>query len=168
MAKARRDGRPSLVEKGQIGLHQVEDVGGVGALWTRALDVGLPAKFVRHRPPHSIGDKAALDPEDDVPVGRHSARWTDIASHPLGGGGPGLEKTRERSAALPRIEVNRPGGDAYKEVRWLLGGRRCCLVNPCPVCILQLASNRRAVTCCGPVRTSGGGSSTHVCVSIKL
>jgi hypothetical protein len=60
----------------------------------------LAAKLLAHRPPHSIGDKAALDPEDDVPEEGYSTRRTDVAADPLSGGCIRSEKTRERSAAL--------------------------------------------------------------------
>lgn len=111
-------GDSGLVQQGQIGSRQFEDFGRVGALWTRALDVDLAAKLVRQRPPHSIDDKPALDPEDDVPEEGHSARRTDVAPYPSSGGRIGLEKTRERSTALSRIEVNRPGGDVADHLLW--------------------------------------------------
>jgi hypothetical protein len=53
--------------QGQSASHQVEDFGRVGVLWTRALDVSLAAKLVRQRPRQPIDDKAAFDPEDDMP-----------------------------------------------------------------------------------------------------
>ena len=58
---------PSLVEQGQIVSHQVEGFGCVGAAAARALLIDLAAKLVSRRPSHSIDDKAALDPEDDMP-----------------------------------------------------------------------------------------------------
>jgi hypothetical protein len=45
--------------QGDIASQQVADVGGVGALWTRALEVGLATKLVRQRPP-SIDDEPAF------------------------------------------------------------------------------------------------------------
>jgi hypothetical protein len=85
--------------QGDIASQQVEDVGGVGALWTRALEVGLATKLVRQRPPHSIDDEPAFHLEDDVPKKGHSTRQTDVASYPSSGGRIGLEKTRECSVA---------------------------------------------------------------------
>jgi hypothetical protein len=84
--------------QGDIASQQVEDVGGVGALWTRALEVGLATKLVRQRPP-SIDDEPAFRLEDGVPKKGHSTRQTDAASHPSSGGRIGLEKTRECSVA---------------------------------------------------------------------
>jgi len=89
-----------LIQPRYIVSHEFKDFRGVGAPSTGALDVDLAAKLLCHRPPHSIGDKAALDPEEDVPEEGYSAHRTDIASCPLGGGRIGLKKTRERSAAL--------------------------------------------------------------------
>jgi hypothetical protein len=100
---------PRLIQPRNIVAHEFKDFGRVRAVATRAFKIDLVAKLIGQRPSNSICDKAALDPEDDVPEEGYSARWTDIASYPLGGGGAGLEKTRERRAALPRIEVNRPG-----------------------------------------------------------
>ncbi len=104
-------GDPGLVEKGYILSDQVEDVRSVRVVGTRALDVSLARKLVSERPPHSIDDKPTLDPEDDVLKEAHSACLTDVATYPSSGGRIGLEKTRERSTALPRIEVNRPARD---------------------------------------------------------
>ena len=36
--------------------------------------------------------------------------WTDVAPYPSSGGRIGLEKTSERSTALPRVDVQRPAG----------------------------------------------------------
>ena len=104
-------GGSGLIQPRYIVSQEFEDFRGVGAPSTRALYVDLAAKLLGERPPHSIGDKAALDPEDDVPQERYSVRRTDVASYPMGGWGPDLEKPRERSSTFPRIEVNRPGGD---------------------------------------------------------
>jgi hypothetical protein len=93
-------GGSGLIQPRYIVSHEFEDFRGVGPTGTRALYVDLAAKVVGERPPQSIGDKAALDPEDDVPEEGHSARRTDVASYPLGGWGPDLEKPRERSSTL--------------------------------------------------------------------
>jgi hypothetical protein len=69
----------------------------------------LAAKFLGQRPPHSIGHKATLDPEDNVPEKGYSARLTDVALYPSSGGRVSLEETRKRSAALSCIDVQRPG-----------------------------------------------------------
>jgi hypothetical protein len=58
---------PGLIQPRYIVSHEFEDFVGVGALGTCALDVDLAAKLLGELPPHPIGDKAALDPEDDVP-----------------------------------------------------------------------------------------------------
>jgi len=118
MAKAPRDSRPGLVEKRQIGSHQLKDFARVGALWTRALDVDSAAKLVRQRSLHSIDDKPALDPEDNMPKDRHSARRTDVASHPSSGDRIGLEKSCERGTPLPRVEVQRPTQDVADHRLW--------------------------------------------------
>jgi hypothetical protein len=55
-------------------------------------------------------DLLMVDPEDAVPEEGHSARRTDVEPYPSSGRRIGLEKMRERCTALPRIEVNRPGG----------------------------------------------------------
>lgn len=44
-------GGPGLVEKGQIVSHPLDNLGGVGAIVTRALDVALAVEFVTERPP---------------------------------------------------------------------------------------------------------------------
>jgi hypothetical protein len=77
-------GGSGLIQPRYIVSQEFEDFRGVGAPSTRALYVDLAAKLLGERPPHSIGDKAALDPEDDVPNEGHSTRRTDV------------EKTRER------------------------------------------------------------------------
>jgi len=111
MGEASCNRRPNLVQDRQIGPSQFQDFGRVGAVWTRALEVGLAAEIVRQRPPHSIDDKPALDSEDDVPEERHPAQGPDATSHPSGGGRVGFEKARERSPALPRVDVKRPARD---------------------------------------------------------
>jgi hypothetical protein len=65
----------------------------------------LAAKYLGQRPPHSIGDKAALNPEDYVPQEGYSARLTDVALYPSSGGRVGFEETGERRAALPCVDV---------------------------------------------------------------
>ena len=118
MVRAPRNSHPGPVEDGQIGSHQFEDFGRIGAVGTRALEVDLAAKLVRQWPPHSIDDKTALDPEDDMPKEGHSARWLDVAPHPSSGGCIGFEKTRERGTPLPRIDVQRPAWDASDPRLW--------------------------------------------------
>jgi hypothetical protein len=60
-------GGSGLIQPRYIVSQEFEDFRGVGAPSTRALYVDLAAKLVGQRPPHSIDDKPALDPEDDVP-----------------------------------------------------------------------------------------------------
>ena len=110
LRRSHRSG-PGLVEEGYIVSHQVEDFCCVGAIGTGALEVGLAAEFVPERPPHSTGNEPALDPEDDVAEEGHPAGGPDAAVHPSGGGCIGVEKTRERGAALPRVDVQRPARD---------------------------------------------------------
>ena len=89
-------------------------------------------KLLGERPPHSIGDKPAFNPEDDMPAEGHSARRTNVAAHPAGGERIGLEKTRERGAALTRTEVNRLARDIADHLLWRefvalkLGGLALC------------------------------------------
>ena len=104
-------GGSGLIQPRYIVSQEFEDFRGVGAPSTRALYVDLAAKLLGERPPHSIDNKPALDPEDDVPKEGHSTRRTNVAAHPAGGERIGLEKTRERGTALPRIDVQRPARD---------------------------------------------------------
>jgi hypothetical protein len=98
-------GCSGLIQLRYITPHGFEDFRGVLAFWTPALDVDLAAKFLGERPPHSIGDKATLDPEDYVPKERYSARLTDVALYPSGGERVGFEEARERCTALPRVDI---------------------------------------------------------------
>jgi|SRR5271166_3220828 len=95
-------GGPGLVEEGYIISHQVQDLGRVRAVGTRALDVRLTAEIVRERPPHSAGDEPAFDPKDDVAEERHPTGRPDVAAHPSRGRRIGLKKPSERGPALPR------------------------------------------------------------------
>ena len=58
----------------------------------------MAAEFVRERPSHSIGDKPAFDPEDDVAEEGHPAGWPDVAPYPSRGRRIGVEKPSERGA----------------------------------------------------------------------
>ena len=93
-------GRPGIVEKRQIGTHQVDDFGGVGAVGTGTLNVRLTAELVRERPPHAIGDQPAFDPEDDVSKECHPVGWPYVAAHPSRGRRVSVEKPNERPHAL--------------------------------------------------------------------
>jgi hypothetical protein len=95
-------GGPSLVEQGYILSHQVKDVGSVRAVGTRALEVGLAAKFVRVRPPQSTVDEAAFDPEDDVAEERHPPGRPNATPHPVRGGRTVSRKSE--NAARPSRE----------------------------------------------------------------
>jgi hypothetical protein len=94
------NGDPRLIQLRYVVSHEFEDFRGVGAAETRALEINLAAKLVGQRPSHSIDDEAALDPKDDMPEEGHSARRTDVAPYKSSGRRIGLEKSRERSAAL--------------------------------------------------------------------
>jgi hypothetical protein len=94
-------GGSGLIQPRYIVSQEFEDFRGVGAPSTRALYVDLAAKLLGERPPHSIGDKAALDPEDYVPEKGYSARVTDVALYPSSGGRVGFEEAREGCTALP-------------------------------------------------------------------
>jgi hypothetical protein len=127
----RSHGGPGLVEERYIVSHQVEDFGSVRAVGTRALDVALAAEFVRERPSHAIGDEPAFDAEDDVAEERHPAGWPDTVANPPRGGRIGVEKTSERGATLPRVDVERPARhvadhDLRREVVALDPGRLRC------------------------------------------
>ena len=71
-------GGSGLIQPRYIVSQEFEDFRGVGAPSTRALYVDLVAKLLGERPPHSIGDKAALDPEDGVADERQTTGWPSL------------------------------------------------------------------------------------------
>jgi hypothetical protein len=92
-------------------LHRTEDLGRVGALWTRALEVGLASKLVSQRPSYSIGDKPALDRENDMPKEGHATRRLDAAPYPLRGGCVSLEENARVPHAPPANRRRTPSSE---------------------------------------------------------
>jgi hypothetical protein len=54
------------IQGGQITAHQLQHLGGVGAVWTVAFDIHLPPQLIGGRPPQPRPHEAALQSEHDA------------------------------------------------------------------------------------------------------